>query len=44
MRDLAGGRSIVFISRKFEEVQEIADIITVIRRGQVVGQRPPDRE
>ena len=42
MRDLrAGGRSIVFISHKLKEVQEIADIITVIRRGQVVGQRPP---
>ena len=42
MRDLrAGGRSIVFISHKLKEVQEIADTITVIRRGQVVGQRPP---
>jgi len=42
MRDLrAGGRSIVFISHKLKEVQEIADVITVIRRGQVVGQRPP---
>ncbi len=42
MRDLrAGGRSLVFISHKLKEVQEIADTITVIRRGQVVGQRPP---
>jgi simple sugar transport system ATP-binding protein len=42
MRDLrAGGRSIVFISHKLKEVQEIADTITVIRRGQVVGERPP---
>ena len=42
MRDLrSGGRSIVFISHKLKEVQEIADIITVIRRGKVVGQRPP---
>ncbi len=42
MRDLrAGGRSLVFISHKLKEVQEIADIITVIRRGRVVGQRPP---
>jgi simple sugar transport system ATP-binding protein len=42
MRDLrAGGRSLVFISHKLKEVQEIADVITVIRRGQVVGQRPP---
>jgi simple sugar transport system ATP-binding protein len=42
MRDLrAGGRSLVFISHKLKEVQEIADVITVIRRGQIVGQRPP---
>ncbi len=42
MRELrAGGRSLVFISHKLKEVQEIADTITVIRRGQVVGQRPP---
>ena len=42
MRDLrSGGRSLVFISHKLKEVQEIADVITVIRRGQVVGQRPP---
>jgi general nucleoside transport system ATP-binding protein len=42
MRDLrAGGRSLVFISHKLKEVQEIADVITIIRRGQVVGQRPP---
>jgi general nucleoside transport system ATP-binding protein len=42
MRELrADGRSIVFISHKLREVQAIADEITVIRRGQVVGQRPP---
>ncbi|MCW2908894.1 MAG: transporter related protein [Actinomycetia bacterium] len=42
MRELrSGGRSIVFISHKLKEVQEIADTITVIRRGRVVGQRPP---
>jgi simple sugar transport system ATP-binding protein len=42
MRDLrADGRSIVFISHKLKEVQAIADKITVIRRGQVVGERPP---
>ncbi len=42
MRQLrADGRSIIFISHKLREVQEIADVITVIRRGQVVGQRPP---
>jgi general nucleoside transport system ATP-binding protein len=42
MRQLrADGRSIIFISHKLHEVQEIADVITVIRRGKVVGQRPP---
>ena len=42
MRELqAGGRSIVFISHKLKEVQAIADTITVIRRGQVVAERPP---
>jgi general nucleoside transport system ATP-binding protein len=42
MRELRkGGRSIVFISHKLKEVQAIADRITVIRRGRVVGERPP---
>ncbi len=42
MRELrAGGRSIVFISHKLKEVQSIADTITIIRRGKVVGQRRP---
>jgi general nucleoside transport system ATP-binding protein len=42
MRELrADGRSIIFISHKLKEVQEIADKITVIRRGRVVGERPP---
>jgi simple sugar transport system ATP-binding protein len=42
MRELrAGGRSIVFISHKLREVQEIADTITVLRRGKVVGERAP---
>jgi general nucleoside transport system ATP-binding protein len=42
MRELReGGRSIVFISHKLKEVQAIADTITVIRRGKVVGERPP---
>jgi general nucleoside transport system ATP-binding protein len=41
MRELrAGGRSIIFISHKLREVQAIADVVTVIRRGQVVGERP----
>jgi general nucleoside transport system ATP-binding protein len=37
----AEGHSIVFISHKLYEVLEIADRITVIRRGKVVGQRLP---
>jgi simple sugar transport system ATP-binding protein len=35
------GHSVVFISHKLYEVLEIADRITVIRRGRVVGQRLP---
>jgi simple sugar transport system ATP-binding protein len=35
------GRSIVFISHKLREVQEVADRITVIRRGKVVGEAAP---
>ena len=42
MRQLReSGRSIIFISHKLKEVQAIADNITVIRRGKVVGERPP---
>jgi general nucleoside transport system ATP-binding protein len=42
MRELRdGGRSIVFISHKLKEVQEIADNVTIIRRGKVVGDRSP---
>jgi ABC-type uncharacterized transport system ATPase subunit len=37
-----GGTSIVFISHKLHEVREIADKITVIRRGRVVGTAEPD--
>ena len=37
----AEGHSIVFISHKLYEVLAIADRITVIRRGRVVGQRMP---
>ncbi len=37
----AEGHSIVFISHKLYEVLEIADRITVIRRGRVVGERAP---
>ncbi|WP_265447886.1 ABC transporter ATP-binding protein [Flexivirga meconopsidis] len=35
------GTSIVFISHKLREVRAIADTITVIRRGKVVGQAQP---
>jgi len=42
LRRLAdSGRSIIFISHKLYEVLAIADRITVIRRGKVVGQREP---
>ena len=37
----AEGHSIIFISHKLYEVLEIADRITVIRRGKVVGARMP---
>jgi simple sugar transport system ATP-binding protein len=33
------GTSVIFISHKLREVQAIADTITVLRRGKVVGQR-----
>ena len=36
-----GGTSVIFISHKLKEVQAIADTITVLRRGKVVGQRKP---
>ena len=35
------GKSIVFISHKLDEVLEIADRITVLRRGAVVGETTP---
>ena len=42
LRRLAeSGRSIIFISHKLYEVLAIADRITVIRRGRVVGERLP---
>src|SRR5690625_333175 len=42
MRQLkAEGTSIVFITHKLREVRAIADSITVIRRGQVVGEASP---
>ena len=36
------GKSIVFISHKLDEVLEIADRITVLRRGKVVGETTPE--
>lgn len=43
MRDLkAAGTSIVFITHKLREIREVADTITVIRRGKVVGTASPD--
>jgi simple sugar transport system ATP-binding protein len=42
IRDLrAGGVSIIFISHKLKEVMEIADRITVLRDGRVVGSTRP---
>ena len=44
MRQLAAaGTSIVFITHKLREVRAVADVITVIRRGKVVGTAEPDR-
>ena len=39
----AEGHSIIFISHKLYEVLQIADRITVIRRGRVVGERIPSQ-
>jgi simple sugar transport system ATP-binding protein len=36
-----GGTSIIFISHKLHEVRRVADTITVLRRGAVVGQAQP---
>ena len=42
MRSLqAGGTSIIFITHKLNEVLEISDRITVLRRGRVVGSTTP---
>ncbi|MCC9195523.1 ABC transporter ATP-binding protein [Arthrobacter sp. zg-Y820] len=42
MRQLtADGKSVVFISHKLREVKAVSDVITVIRRGKVVGDAAP---
>ena len=42
MRSLAtAGKSILFITHKLKEVKAIADVITVIRHGEVVGTAEP---
>jgi ABC-type uncharacterized transport system ATPase subunit len=42
MRNLRDeGTSIIFITHKLREVKEVADVITVIRRGKVVGTANP---
>jgi general nucleoside transport system ATP-binding protein len=38
---VAGGRSVIFISHKLREVLAVADQITVLRRGRVVGRTTP---
>jgi ABC-type uncharacterized transport system ATPase subunit len=38
---VAQGKSIIFISHKLKEVRAIADRVTVLRRGQVVGTADP---
>ena len=42
MRQLTSdGKSVVFISHKLREVKAVSDVITVIRRGRVVGEAEP---
>ena len=44
LRELkAEGRRVIFISHKLDEVLEVADSITVIRRGTTVGTADPGR-
>ena len=44
MRSLVSqGKSIIFITHKLKEVLEVADAITVIRRGKVIGTTTPDQ-
>ncbi|MGH7191465.1 MAG: ATP-binding cassette domain-containing protein, partial [Acetobacteraceae bacterium] len=39
----ARGRAIVFISHRMEEIEDIADRITILRSGRVVGSFPADQ-
>jgi ABC-type uncharacterized transport system ATPase subunit len=39
---VAQGKSVIFITHKLREVMELADRITVLRNGQVVGTTAPD--
>jgi len=44
MRRLAGnGVAVVFITHKLKEVMEVADRITIMRRGRVIGTTTPDK-
>lgn len=38
-RFVAEGSSVVFVSHKLAEVEALADVVTVLRRGEVVGRR-----
>jgi len=43
LRGIAGGgRSVLFITHKLEEVMEIADRITILRRGRVIARLAPE--
>jgi simple sugar transport system ATP-binding protein len=45
LRKLAGdGMSIIFVSHKLEDVEELCDEVTVMRRGSVVGQLDLNKE
>ncbi len=37
------GKSIIFITHKLREILEVADTISVIRRGQMVGNTVPEK-
>jgi ribose transport system ATP-binding protein len=37
---VAGGRAVVYISHRLNELADIADVVTVLKDGKLVGQRP----